>query len=249
MEPTEPISQPSTQSWQDLAQLNDNKPDAVLWLEQVDSKDLNYDWFISACKVWIEWKSTAIGSGDHMQEPHLWATPESVARINTVVTWWPIGAPRTLPPPKVIHLIDSLRVYEGKPAQSLNDVLDQYVDRVKVWIVENKLNVDNPNETKEERGRRLNRERQRRYQAGVGKNPEMASLSATAAQELESLKVGKAWLREEKKLAKAAEREALKEVRLAYNARVKAAELAVEAQEERLQKARDAINNYYDLSK
>ena len=224
-------------------------PASYSYMETADVEQVRHEWFITACYEWITWQRAA-GVTDEFLVPEQYAQEGDLQTLATVVSWWPKNAPARYRAPSLAAFIQDLRVRGDAGCSSMAMRIDYYVNRVREHIQREGGDPQNPNETKEERAKRKNRERQKRFQLAHAESnsddPVLDGLVATMRAEAQSLTQGKAWLKRELAQAKAAEQAAIAHARAARAERVSAAEAAVAAQEQRMLDAKAVVDAYKD---
>lgn len=210
---------------------------------------VRYEWLIAAAHEYIAWKRSAGVQGE-AQAPEQWVQPGDLQTLANVVSWWPQDAPPRYRAPSFAVLMDDLFIRDGE-IWSFRQRLEWFVARVREWLRVEGGNPDNPNETREERTKRKNRERQAAWQARNRRgsdDPEHDALIQAARHEAEQLRQAKAWLKGEIAAAKGAEQAAIAAAKGARAARITAAEAAVAGQEKRMLDSK-AIADAYRINK
>lgn len=222
-------------------------PDSVGWLMSANDESVQWQHFIlcvqDQCNYWL-----ACGvPSEEVANPLEWTKESDLQNLSTVVSWWPKDAPASHRHPTLYGMLYSLRTPQGNKAKTFEEALGDYVDRVKVWMLANKKNVDNPNESKEERDARLNRERVARYRlrhAPGSDDPEMDALLKAAKAADHNAVEGRKWLKGEIQRAKSDMDAAIARAKLERVDRVQRGEQAVAQAEAQALAAKTALDNF-----
>lgn len=150
--------------------------------------------------------------------------------------------------PGLADMLTSLRVLPGSEPRTFAQAIDFHHDRLRDWARKNKHDPDNLNETKEERERRLARDRMRRKRAkdadvDITDPGEMELVRALRAAK-ENLKAGKSWLRSQESAAKLAYDAAVEQAKLHRAQTVSACQQHVSAAEQKVLDAERALSSY-----
>lgn len=217
-------------------------PESYGYMQTADVNDVKYEWFILACHEYIAWQR-ACGVVFEPQVPEQFCKPGDLQTLANVVNWWPKNAPPRLRAPTLGSFMDDLKTGQ----HTFESRLGWYVVRIKEWITEQGGNVDNPNETAEERAKRKNRERQRAWQlrhAEGSDDPELHALIQAAKHEAEQLSLAKAWLKGHLAELRSTEQAAIAAAKAARANGVSAAEAAVADQQKRMLDAKALVDAY-----
>lgn len=172
-------------------------PASVAWLQTTDDSTVKWEHYQQCL---LDHANYLLASGvpqDQIVNPYKFAQPGDLQTLQNVVSWWPKDAPATHRAPTLYMLLQSLRIMDGQPT-TFDAQLQWYVARVKAWMLESKRDPDNPNETKEERNARLNRERVARHRlrhAAGSDDPVEHDLIQRAKAAEESASQGRKWLK------------------------------------------------------
>lgn len=223
-------------------------PQSFQWLMTADHNEVTPELFLIICKDWITWQRE-MGVTDQMQSPTEFFNQYSdLQNFANVVSWWPkSGVPVIMQAPTLAGMVSGLRVFPEDDPQTFAEILESRVERVKAFILSKGGNVENPNETAEERARRKNRERQQRYQLRHAKSsgdPELDALVQAAKAEADKLTEWKAYLRKYVKEQKLACDSAIRAAKQLRDDNISDAERAISEQEARMRKAKEALDNY-----
>lgn len=224
-------------------------PASYSYMMTASADVVRYEWLIQAAHEYIAWKRSA-GITLDAQVPEQWVQPGDLQTLSNVVSWWPADAPPRYRAPSFAVLMDDLFIKDGE-IWSFTQRLEWFVVRVREWVRTEGGNPENPNESREDRARRKNRERQAAYQARNRRgsdDPEHDALIQRARHEAEQLRQAKAWLKGEIAAAKGAEQAAIAAAKGARAERISAAEAAVAGQEKRMLDSK-AIADAYRSSK
>lgn len=230
-------------------QLPPPEPASFDYMRTCDPATVRTEWFRAACAEWLHWQNQC-GVTDRMQRIDDFFREGDLQNFCNVVSWWPKSAPANLRCPTLADMITCLRIMGDNPnviPPTFADALEARVERVKSWMATKRMDPDNPNETREERAKRMNRERQRAWQlrqTGASDDPELNALMEAARHESEQLSAAKAWMKREIAAAKGAEGVAIAAAKGARAARVSAAEEAVAGQEKRMLDAKAVLDAY-----
>jgi hypothetical protein len=172
-------------------------PASVNWLMSADDSTVKWEHY-QQCLV--DHANYLLASGvpqDQIVNPYTFAQPGDLQTLSNVVSWWPVDAPATHRVPTLYMLLQCLRIMDGRPT-TFDAQLEWYVARVTAWMLENRRDPDNPNETKAEREARLNRERVARHRlrnAAGSDDPVEHDLIQRAKAAEESASQGRKWLK------------------------------------------------------
>lgn len=225
------------------------QPASFDYMRTCDPNEVRVDWFRAACAEWLYWQNQC-GVTDRMQRIDDYFKEGDLQTFCNVVSWWPKNAPANLRVPTLADMITYLRIYDNHPnavGATFAQALEARVERVKSWMSTKRMDPDNPNETKEERAKRMNRERQRAWQlrhSEGSEDPELNALLKAARHESEQFSQAKAWMKGEIAAAKRAEQAAVLAAKEARSERVSAAEIAVAGQEKRMLDAKAVVDAY-----
>lgn len=220
-------------------------PASVSYMQTADPHVVQREWFIMACHDWINWKR-ACGLVFEAQDPERFCLPGDLQTLCNVVSWWPKDAPIRLRPPSLALFLEDLPIRDDVTI-TFSQRLQIQADHARTWVSERGGNVDNPNESKEERARRKNRERQRAWQmrnAEGSDDPELHRLIQLAKHEAEQLTQAKAWLKRELSAARVAEQAAIAAAKAARANRISELESAVAGQEKAMLDAKAIVDAY-----
>jgi hypothetical protein len=222
-------------------------PPSSVWLQSVDPETVQEVHYQMIIADYIQWL-LASGVPDHnIAQPDSYFQSGDLQLYSNVVSWWPKDAPAQYAPPTLFTLLQSIQLPTPETVRTFRSELEWHVERCKSWMQGQRMNVDNPNESKEERTARLNRERVARHRLRRAKetdDPELNALLAAAKATDENATAGKRWLRGEIQQAKLDMEAAIAQARLVRSERVARAEALVAEAERAAVQARDALNNY-----
>ena len=103
-----------------------------------------------------------------------WFKDEDLPLYNHIVgTWWPKDAPPRMDPPFFHHLAQTY--WHPKDPRTFRQIIEAAANYCVLWLESEGRNVHNPNETKEEKARRLARERTARHRAIKKSEEEVAT--------------------------------------------------------------------------
>lgn len=177
-------------------------PPEVLYLQKPEAAHvLTYDQFLHCARTYCQWRDSEAERAGLAPSGHQvltkWVQPGDLQTFVDVVNWWPPQATH-MPPPTLYNMVSSIRTEDSFESQTFIDFLDLLVERVKKWCVLNKINPDNPNESKAEREARLNRERVARSRLRHSKgsdDPVEHDLIMRAKAAEENASAGRKWLK------------------------------------------------------
>lgn len=172
-------------------------PASVAWLQTADDNTVQWQHYLQCLIDHAEYLRASGVPVDEIYNPHTFAEPGDLQTLCNVVSWWPQDAPVTHRPPTLYIMLQGLHATPDSP-RTFGHLLDWYVDRVKQWLGSTKRDPDNPNETREERNARLNRERVARHRlrhAAGSDDPQEHDLILRAKAAEENASQGRKWLR------------------------------------------------------
>lgn len=177
-------------------------PPEVLYLQKPEAAHvLTYEQFLHCARTHVLWLNA---EAERAGLPNLghqrleeWVKPGDLQTFVDVVKWWPKPSPQ-FPAPTLYDMVASIRPHDSFEATTFIDYLDLRVERVREWCRRNRINPDNPNESKSEREARLNRERVARHRlrhAPGSDDPEEQALIERAKAAEENASQGRKWLK------------------------------------------------------
>lgn len=215
-------------------------PPSVAWLATTDSETVQWVHFAQCV---VDWDTYLRNEGvTDLPNPSTWTQPGDLQDYSNVVSWWPNDAPASHAMPTLHRLLQHYR-----SDATFGHALDWYVERAKAWMLANKRDPSNPNETKAEREARLNRERVARHRlrhTEGSDDPELDALLKAAKAADHNAVEGRRWLKGEIQRAKSDMDAAIAQAKLDKAERVQRAEDAVAQAELQARTARDAVDNY-----
>jgi len=222
-------------------------PPSIAWLRTADSETVQWVHFIQCVQDQRDYLLASGVPAEQIANPSTWVEPGDLQAFSNVVSWWPKDAPASHRCPTLYDMLHALRTLEGSHPRSFGHELDRYVHRAKEWMLANKRNPDNPNETREEREARLNRERVARHRlrnSPGSDDPDLDALLKAAKAADHNAVEGRKWLKGEIQRAKSDMDAAIAQAKLDRAERVQRAEEAVAQAELQARSARDAVDNY-----
>lgn len=207
---------------------------------------ISYEYFVKALYAWGHWQ---IGMGtppEQLQNPATFVTEADFERYLNVVSTWPRRAAQR--PPSLPLMVSDLRTYAGSTPISFAERLDTCHKQITDWMVANGVDPTNPNESKEERQARLNRERVKnhrlRHKTTDSTDPEEIALVEALRNAANNVHAGKAWLRGREKDHKLRRDGAISDARSACAAAIRADTDHVTEAEKALVGAQVALDSY-----
>lgn len=124
----------------------------------------------------FDFTSTAISRGAHALLPAQYVTQADLDSYLKALDWWPKDAPAHMQAPTLETLAQTILYTPPLEPITFATALNTLAANVVVWLESEKRNVANPNESKDERRKRLNRER-------VGRHRDESKMRETASPE------------------------------------------------------------------
>lgn len=135
-------------------------PDPAVYLNQHPDADeaLVREYLVTRAAVGHERGLPTLDHAEFLAEGDL-------TSFRQLLAWWPTDHPRNLPPPGLGELCDRVVGNPVFPPVPFGDLLTRRWRECCAWLAENDRNLDDPNETREERRRRKGREAVARHRA------------------------------------------------------------------------------------
>lgn len=176
-----------------------------------------FEFFKKACYAWGHWQIAMGTPMEQLQNPETFVTEADYDCFLNVVNNWPRAA--AMRPPTLLLMVNDLRTMPGATATSFAQRLDEQHERILDWMTNNGVDPTNPNESREERAKRKNRENVARYRQRHSQpksdDPEEVRLVEALRTAAQNVQLGKAWLRERERDHKAKRDVAITEARSA----------------------------------
>jgi hypothetical protein len=173
-------------------------PDSVAWLQSADDNTVQWQHYQQCL---LDHANYLLASGvpvEQIHNPYTFAEPGDLQTLQNVVSDWPRDAPANQRAPTLYMLLQGMHIQGGVSAGNFNDQLEWYINRNTQWLIDNRRDPNNPNETREERNARLNRERVARHRlrhAAGSDDPVEHDLIQRAKAAEESASQGRKWLK------------------------------------------------------
>lgn len=207
---------------------------------------ISFEFFKKACYAWGHWQIAQGIPATELQNPETFVTEDDFERYQNVVSNWPRRA--AMRPPSLPLMVSDLRALPGAPAMSFGQRLDQQYALIEAWMINNGVDPTRPNESKEERDKRLNRERvarhRQRNKMPTSDDPREIELVARLRDAANNVQAGKAWLRNRESTHKAVRDVALAEARATCANAIAADRAHVTEAEKALLDAQTALDQY-----
>lgn len=217
------------------------------WLQTANPLHVKEIEFWHCCTDFVAHNIASGIPEDQFQDPAKFFKPGDLQHYCNVQSVWSqdARAPRL---PGLDMLLTSLRVLPDTKPMTFAESVDFFYERLRQWARDNKHDPDNLNESKEERERRLARERMRRMRAKVADTDitdpgEMDLVRALRAAK-ENAKAGRAWLREQETAAKHAYDAAVAQAKLHRTQTVSACQQHISSADQAVVDAQRALDNY-----
>lgn len=207
---------------------------------------ISYEYFKKACYAWGHWQIAMGTPVAELQNPETFVTEADFDRFQNVVSNWPRAAAQR--PPTLLLMVSALRTYAGSAPTSFGALLDTIHARILDWMQNNGVDPARPNESKEEKAARLNRERVRNYRLrhkqASSDDPEEAALAEAVRTAAKNVHDGKAWQRGREKDHKLLRDKLISDARSACAAAIRADTDHVTEAEKQLIAAQTALDIY-----
>lgn len=207
---------------------------------------ISFEYFLKACYAWGHWQIAMGTPMEQLQDPRTFVTEADFERYQNVVNDWPRRAAQR--PPSLPLMVSDLRTQPGATPVSFGQRLDTCHAQIMDWMTQNGVDPRNPNESKEERNARLNRERVRnhrmRNKTTDSTDPDEVALVEALRNAANNVHAGKAWLRGREKDHKLKRDQIISEARSACAAAIRADSDYVTEAEKALVGAQVALDSY-----
>lgn len=224
-------------------------PPAPLEVDNITSHPpdlISFEYFVKACYAWGNWQIACGVPVEQLQDPATFVTETDFDRYQNVVSSWPRRAAQR--PPSLLLMVSDLRTQAGATPMSFGSRLDLCHSQINDWMLANGVDPTNPNESKEERQARMNRERVRnhrlRNKTTDSTDPEEIALVEALRNAANNVHAGKAWLRGREKDHKLKRDETISSARSACAAAIRADTEYVTEAEKALVGAQVALDSY-----
>lgn len=218
------------------------------WLMSVDPAIVKEIEFWHCCTDYVAHNIKAGIPAQDFQDPAQFFKQGDLQLYDNVRNAWS-NDPKAPRLPGLADMLTSLRVLPGGKPQTFAQSLDFFHERLRSWARANNHDPDNLNETKEERNRRLSRERMRKKRAKDSEvdvtDPGEMDLLRAVREAKENLKAGKAWVRGQEEAAKLAYDAAVAQAKLARSATVSSAHAWVDQASRKVDEAERALESYH----
>lgn len=197
---------------------------------------------------YAEWLRATGVPDDMIADPHNFVGAGDLQFHANVVSTWPKDAPATHRVPTLFTILMQIKLTETGPLMvRFRDILDWYCKRMHDWLVGNRRDPNNPNETKEEREARLNRERVARHRlrhAGGSDDFELNRLLQLAKAAVDNAAAGRKWIKGAERQAKADMDAAIAAAKATRAATVSSYQQALQLAEQQAHAAQEAVDQY-----
>lgn len=173
-------------------------PASVTWLQTADDNTVQWTHYQQCLLDHAEWLRASGVPVEQIHNPYTFAQPGDLQTLQNVVSDWPRDAPPSQRAPTLYMLLQGLQIKGGVSEGNFDSQLRWYVHRNTQWLIDNKRDPDNPNESKKERDARLNRERVARHRlrhAAGSDDPNEHELIMRAKAAEENASQGRKWLK------------------------------------------------------
>lgn len=228
-------------------------PASVAWLQTADPNIVTEAHFKQCMTDYINWqRASGVDDTYGFTDPEAFIEFGGLQEFINVVNWWP-KAPNAPRMPTMFQLMVESKfryadINPDNPVPTIQLLLDDAVFDVRKWLEDNGGNPDEPNETKEERDKRLNRARVAKHralnQSEFTDDPVLNNMIIAMKNAERNAAQGRKWLKGEIKQAKVDMDAAIAKARLDRADRVQRAEQAVALAESQAEGAREAIAQY-----
>jgi hypothetical protein len=165
---------------------------------------VRYEWFRQACLDYQQYQQDCGAPYEHMNDVDWYVQPGDLQTFVNVVSWWPKHAPKGFQAP---YLYKMMLECVSPGARTFVQVLDDAKERLRPWMEAKRVSFDNPNESREEKKKRLNREGVARYRANhapePSDDPELAELMRACKAAQDNVAKGRAYVKGVERDAKA----------------------------------------------
>jgi hypothetical protein len=222
-------------------------PASCAWLQTTDDSTVRLEHYRMCLIDYAEWLRANGVPDDHIADPHTFVADGDLQLHSNVVSEWPKDAPATHRAPTLYTILMGLRIVDGSEQPRFFSILEWHVKRMREWLVGNRRDPDNPNETKEQREARLNRERVARHRlrhAAGSDDPELNRLLQVAKAAVDNVTAGRKWIKGAERQAKADMDAAIAAAKAARAATVSSYQQALQLAEQQAHAAQEAVEQY-----
>lgn len=126
-------------------------PASCAWLQTADDSTVSLEHYLMCLVDYAEWLRATGVPDDMIADPHNFVGAGDLQFHANVVSTWPKDAPATHRVPTLFTILMQIKLTETGPLMvRFRDILDWYCKRMHDWLVGNRRDPNNPNETKEE---------------------------------------------------------------------------------------------------
>lgn len=222
-------------------------PASFEYMRNANADAVRLEWFVQACIEWVQWQYST-GAQFEVQPLDQFIRDGDLQTFSNVVSWWPKNAPVSHRVPNLADMITYVRVPDyPNPTRTFAEALGERVERVKGWMRTQRMDADNPNETREERAKRMNRERQRNFKLRHAENvddPDLQALVLAAKNEADQLQAARTWAKNYVGVVRNKYDSAVAQAKLDKTASLDWAAQWLATQEQRVQDAKHAVDAY-----
>ncbi len=223
-------------------------PASVTWLQTADPQTVQWEHFAQCILDYVAWLRASGVPEERIGDPYAFIEPGDLQNFINVVNWWPKDAPPSHRAPTLYGMLVELNLGNGALMRSFGHTLDWHVERVKEWMVGARKDPSNPNETKDEKATRLNRERVARHRLRhmdhSTDDPVLNQLIVAAKHAEQSASAGRKWIKGEIHRAKSDMEATILAAKSERVARVKRAEEALALAERQAVDAQELVRQY-----
>lgn len=225
------------------------QPEQLEILRTTPADLIAYPFLLQCCYAYGHWQIACGTPVEQLQTPEAFVTEADLERFVDVVSRWPNSAPTaTLRKPDLFGMVHGLRTPIGIQQRTFAEQLDWHVAAITRWMEHNKIDPAHPNETKEERKARQNREgvRRHRQRNAVAKSsdPEEQRLTEQVRALARSVQDGRSWAKRAEAEAKRVRDAAIEAAKAQCVSTISAAKAAVANEEHRLNLAQGELDAY-----
>lgn len=221
-------------------------PPSVSWLQSASPDEVSYDLFRAVCADYSAYQLQCGVDPERIMPVDQFVQPGDLQTLANVVSWWPQGAPHK--PPTLSALMTAIVSVDDGPKTTFVDMLEISKARLGPWMAARKVNPHDPNESPEDKAKRLNRERVARWRIKHAEepidDPDLAALVRNAKLQADYVTQGRRWLKDVERRAKATYDAAVVSAKQARLDTVSKAEAELAAQIQRAEDAKALVDSY-----
>lgn len=224
-------------------------PEQMIVLRTTAPDLIAFPYLLQACYAYGHYQIACGVDPSQLQDPRTFVTEADLERFVDVVSKWPKAVPmRQLQAPTLDSMVSDLRIHPGQEPFTFAQRLDWAHDNILRWMEQNKVDPNNPNETKDERKARLNREAVKRHRQrnaiAKSEDPMEQQLTDAVRTLARSVQAGRSWAKTAEADAKRVRDAAIEAAKAQCVSTISGARAAVANEEHKLTLAQAELDAY-----